>query len=289
MPTPGLYTVQASSEAWPNSGSQAERGLTEGWLLDVVLNSTGGEVANVSPSTATAFLSSGNGTTGGTGFYAVARRCRVAHAGGTSYGEVTAASFAAGETTVTFGEITSGATALSTTTISSAAVSAGYTGTDGPLYLRIDELQRIQLIVKTSAESVTSSTVLQNDDALTVPAGSNQRWAFDMFLYGQPSSSATNFVCDWTGPAGYAAFWTGQVVPNAASPTTSHDHFGTNDITTDFSFTVSTSTYFFLRGSGVFITGGTSGNFQFRWAQNTSSTGALTIQSASWISAYRIT
>lgn len=132
MPQPGPYTVQASSEAWPNAGSQAERGLAIGWIFDQTLNSTGGEATNCSPSTATAFLSSGDGTTGsGSSFYALTRKLRVIHAGGTAYCRVTAASYAAPVTTVTVGDFQSGTTSLSTASITSVAAAMDYWGSSG--------------------------------------------------------------------------------------------------------------------------------------------------------------
>jgi hypothetical protein len=117
-----LYTVQASSEAWPNAGSQAERALNIGFLPDAFLNSTGGETANISPSTATEFTSTGDQTA----IYTVGRRLRIIHGSAstdTTYAEVASATFGAGITTVHIRNITSGATALSTAAISVVGVS----------------------------------------------------------------------------------------------------------------------------------------------------------------------
>ena len=124
---PGQHIVQGSSDLWVESGAQAERSLNTGWTLDQYINSTGGLTSNGSPSTATAFLSTGDGTTGsGNGFYALGRRLRVVHTGGTFYGAVGNASLAGGQTTITVAMPEGGTTSLSTTAITSAAV--------GPLY-----------------------------------------------------------------------------------------------------------------------------------------------------------
>ena len=94
-------------------------------------------MSGAGPSTATAFLSTGDGTTGsGNGFYALGREARVIHTGGTAYAIVSAASLAAGETTVTLGTfLAGGTTSLSTTAITSAAVAYGWysTGQSGNL------------------------------------------------------------------------------------------------------------------------------------------------------------
>lgn len=121
---PGQYIVVASSEAWPESGAQAERALNTGWILDNGggISSTGGVVSGAGPSTAVAFLSTGDGTTGsGNGFYALGRVVRVVHTGGTTIARVSAASLAGGQTTVTIDSVVSGPTALSTVAVTTVA------------------------------------------------------------------------------------------------------------------------------------------------------------------------
>lgn len=133
MADPGLWLVQGSSDLWTNAGSQAERSLIAGWAADQYINSTGGFTSNAQPSTATAFLSTGDGTTGsGNSFYTLGRVIRVVHTGGTAYGVVTAASLAGGQTTVTVGGWQpAGTTSLSTTSITSASVGPLYVGVSG--------------------------------------------------------------------------------------------------------------------------------------------------------------
>ena len=124
MADPGQHLVAGSSDLWTNSGSQAERALNSGWILDNYINSTGGYATNAQPSTAVAFLSTGDGTTGsGNSFYALGRTVRVVHTGGTAYGRISASALAGGQTTVTLGTFyNGGTTSLSTTAITSAAV-----------------------------------------------------------------------------------------------------------------------------------------------------------------------
>lgn len=137
---PGQWIVVASSEAWPEAGAQAERALNTGWILDnASFSSTGGVVTGAGPSTATAFLSTGDGTTGsGNGFYALGREARVIHTGGTAYANVSAAAYSTTttQTTVTLGTfLAGGTTSLSTTAITTAAVAYGWysTGQTGNL------------------------------------------------------------------------------------------------------------------------------------------------------------
>ena len=136
MADPGQWLVQGSSDLWTNAGSQAERALNLGWIRDQLINSTGGFTTNATPSTAAAFISTGDGTTGsGNSFYALGRRIWVNHGGASTdntYAEISAAALAGGQTTVTIANITNGATALSTSAITSAAVGPTYSySTDG--------------------------------------------------------------------------------------------------------------------------------------------------------------
>lgn len=125
-----LYTVVVSSEAWPNAGSQAERTFNRGYGNDAFLTSTGGETANISPSTFAAFTSTGDQTA----VYVAGRRLRIVHGSAstdTTYCEVSSAALtgASTATTVTIRNITSGATALSTALITEVGVAPTYWST----------------------------------------------------------------------------------------------------------------------------------------------------------------
>lgn len=123
MPEVGLPLVQGSSDLWVLGGYGAEYSLNRGWLQDYAINSTGGRTTNCAPSTATAFLSTGDGTTGsGNSFYAIGRALQVVHSGGTAYPLVTSASYSTTtlQTTVGLGFFSSvGTTSLSTGGITS--------------------------------------------------------------------------------------------------------------------------------------------------------------------------
>ena len=165
---PGQHIVVASSEAWPEAGAQAERSLNTGWILDnTSFTSTGGVVSNASPSTAVAFLSTGDGTTGsGNGFYALNRRMRVVHAGGTAYGYVSAASLAGGQTTVTMTFQGGGTTSLSTASITSAAVGPLYGGVTGNYLGGLESIAETVL----SASAASISATLCHSVPLCMPA-----------------------------------------------------------------------------------------------------------------------
>lgn len=135
----GLSIAAPSSDAWAEMGAQAERALNTGWMPDQVITSTGGFSTLAAPSTSTAFLSSGDGTTGsGNGFWALGRTARVVHTGGTAYARISAAAYSTTtlQTTVTLGTfLAGGTTSLSTAAITSAAAALGFysTGQTGNL------------------------------------------------------------------------------------------------------------------------------------------------------------
>ena len=135
----GPAIAAPSSDAWAAMGSQAEQALATGWILDQAISSTGGLSTVAAPSTSTAFLSTGDGSTGsGNGFWAMGRLARVVHTGGTAYGRVSAAAYSttALQTTVTLGTfLAGGTTSLSTTAITTAAAALAFfsTGATGNL------------------------------------------------------------------------------------------------------------------------------------------------------------
>lgn len=171
----GLAIVQASSDAWPEAGAQAERALNTGWILDQSLTSTGGFTTAAAPSTATAFFSTGDGTTGsGNGFYALRRKVRVVHAGGSAYARVASAAYSTTllQTTVGLTDWQSGTTSLSTAAITTVAVAPVYFGSSGDApheaglrntgdMLYRDSTGVTRLVVGSSAQALFGGTVPQ--------------------------------------------------------------------------------------------------------------------------------
>jgi hypothetical protein len=131
---PGQHIVQASSEAWPEAGAQAERSLNTGWVLDQVVNSTGGLTTNARSINSTSFASTGDGTTGsGNSYYALYRKVRVVQGSTSIYCRVLSSSYSTTttETTVGVGDFQSATTALSTAAMTSVAVAPMYWGSSG--------------------------------------------------------------------------------------------------------------------------------------------------------------
>lgn len=121
------------------------------------------------------------------------------------------------------------------------------------------------LVRKTADESVTSSTVLQDDDSLLFAIPANETWEFTMTML-------------WTAPVGFDMKWT-FTWPGTGVVTTSWPLAGgTNPViqTVNVSGTESDldaiiSTLQMTTFHGSVANGGSPGTFQFRWAQDTSS------------------
>jgi len=120
---------------------------------------------------------------------------------------------------------------------------------------------------KAAAETVTSSTTLQDDDHLVIPIGSNEE--MDGFLIAQAVFGAGNGKIAFTVPSGCTITMSGTI---------SSAGFASADGTTAkaIAVTLTPSSYFTL-----LITvrnGANAGNIQFQFAQNTSDPTATTFK-----------
>lgn len=134
--------------------------------------------------------------------------------------------------------------------------------------------------MKTANESVTSSTVLQDDDHLFAPIVANRvYWVWCMIFYTGPSTGAggADLLMDWDGPTGTTFDWLSDSLGSATTASVSIVSRNLQTITsTPAAGTVSgVDTVAFVKG--VLTCGSTSGNFRLQWAQSNSSGTAVTI------------
>lgn len=139
---------------------------------------------------------------------------------------------------------------------------------------------------RTSTQSVTSSTTLVNDNALSVSVAANAVYLVELGLY-YDGDTAGDLKTGWTTPAGATisdALALGLSTTAAAS-------------TDDFTSGSSSVPSFGALGAGVrcaalfkylLTTAGTSGTLQFQWAQNTSSATATIMHAGSYLIAQRV-
>jgi hypothetical protein len=137
--------------------------------------------------------------------------------------------------------------------------------------------------VKSANETVTSSTAFQNDDELAFNIGSNERWAYFMYIQGNVGATP-DIKFRVTAPAGatcnvsFASQVAGiDTILSNRGCSTSSGNMGSGN--TDAYWTI----------AGYTSTGATSGSVQLQWAQNTSSATATTVNAGSYLLAFKET
>jgi len=138
---------------------------------------------------------------------------------------------------------------------------------------------------KTGAESVTSSTTVQNDDHLFFDIPANQTWRakYEILL---TAAGSTDARLKFTLPSGATASATGTYARASDNSTTE-----TSDATTEFVVTISNTANpthnallcIYLR----VVNSSTAGTVQLQWAQGTSNATSLTFRNRSGLLASR--
>lgn len=152
-------------------------------------------------------------------------------------------------------------------------------------FVRASDVE-IQWARKTSDESVTSSTTLQNDDTLLLPVRASSVYRFTA-LVGYVGNTTGDIKLGFTFPSGATCHWAGK------GASSSDDGYGTTGASkhsavfgevsgTATSFAGSTSNLAVLI-EGILITGTTAGNLTLQWAQNTSNGTATTVKAGSFL------
>lgn len=157
---------------------------------------------------------------------------------------------------------------------------------------RIDNIEALPsgFVRKIADESVTSSTVMQNDDVLAFSVTAGKNYYFDMVVVANSTSSAIDMKVGFTFPAGKMSYGVMGMDPAVASGVVGAGAWSASDDTVTsggniISVGVGAATP--PLGTTVRITGQfqctTSGTVQFQWAQNTSTASALTVKSGSFL------
>lgn len=148
-----------------------------------------------------------------------------------------------------------------------------------------------QYVEKTADEMVESSVTLQNDDHLVLALGTNQTWRLTMHLFmtTENNNEAPDFLGGWTLPSGATISFSQNCMSNSATGVGSHAPFfasnyqsggGSSGMLCGILSTVDTSASP-LFVEGIVKTGGTSGNLQLQWAQNSSNADGTIVKAES--------
>jgi hypothetical protein len=141
---------------------------------------------------------------------------------------------------------------------------------------------------KTANESVTSSTVMQNDDELFVSVVANSVYEVSGYLRFD-GATAADVDLQFTGPAG-ATFSAGVNRLSSAAATTSDD---VTDSLEDLSTAVAhgclgVGVPSIVMVQGILIVAGTAGTFRLQWCQHASSATASRCLTRSYITLRRV-
>ncbi|MBL8000104.1 MAG: hypothetical protein JNL32_15895, partial [Candidatus Kapabacteria bacterium] len=152
--------------------------------------------------------------------------------------------------------------------------------TNGSGALSWSSVGAITFVRKTSDESVTNSTSLQNDDDLDFSIGANQTWEVEVMMRVYGGNGDIKFAL--TLPAG-ASMWVSACGDENGS---ADDYLEMTVSGTGYAFNPSGPWNLSTTGSlvhlkGVVVTGGTAGTVQLRWAQNVSDGTATVVKSMS--------
>lgn len=144
-------------------------------------------------------------------------------------------------------------------------------------------------VYKTADESVTSSTALQNDDHLVMAIAANEVWRYSADLFWEADGTG-DIKFAFTGPAGVTEMrlWHGFGTDGAG---------GTNNEDTTYTGSGTVCGSHQGQGAGTvrhtilggyIANGGTAGNLQLQWAQNTSNAVASIMKKYSSLLAWRL-
>jgi hypothetical protein len=145
-----------------------------------------------------------------------------------------------------------------------------------------------KVAVKSSSQSVTSSTTLVNDSALVLSVAANAVYEVTAHIV-YDGSTAGDFKPGFTGPAGATLTWVGMGLGSGAStPIESASHNAQTLSDTGAVGALGAGTSLVVPIHGVLTTAGTAGNFQFQFAQLTSDATATRVLAGSTLILRRI-
>jgi len=141
-------------------------------------------------------------------------------------------------------------------------------------------------VEKSADESVTSSTALQNDDALVAAVAANATYLFFCYLdYEGGTGGSSDLKFSWSVPA--SATLRFSLIGSDSSATTMVSTTK-SDSTSYTGRTAGAATLQANVQIGTLVTSSTAGNLQLQWAQNTSSGTATKVHAQSFLALWRI-
>jgi len=139
-----------------------------------------------------------------------------------------------------------------------------------------------QLTRKTADEIINNSTTLQNDDHLVFAIGANETWLFMLLIIYSSPGLGPSFKADITVPAG------GTLMSGWRGNATVQSQFIALAASVSAVWVTTAGVQLSLAAHGIVRNGGTAGNVQLRWAQNTATVEDTKVYTDSHILAHRL-
>lgn len=156
----------------------------------------------------------------------------------------------------------------------------GTASTDAVTKAQLDALSAF--VLKTSDESVISSTSLQDDNQLLLAVAANTTYLMDLLIIVN-SPTAADLKLGWSGPSGATLEWATNAPHTAQtnfdSSTISVNRLGIGSAADAAGF----GSDVIFRPSGLLIVSSTAGTLTFRWAQTTSTASNTTVKANSFL------
>ena len=136
---------------------------------------------------------------------------------------------------------------------------------------------------KTSDETVNNSSTLQDDDALLLAMAANETWFFSVTIFFI-SSGVADFKVTLTSPTGSTLLHgCTQAQVNSAGGVQECNALASG-VAFAYSGTGSNESLFL---TGIVVNGGTAGNLQLQWAQNTAEVSDTKVLTNSYLEAHK--
>ncbi|WP_459805010.1 hypothetical protein [Herbidospora sp. RD11066] len=152
----------------------------------------------------------------------------------------------------------------------------------------MNAMPRMDWVVKTADESVTSSGSVQSDDHLFISVGVNSRYAVDGLIIYEAHTTG-DFMFGWLAPSGATFGWLVDVGDPAGTSTymaVARQWTTGAGVVTAPGLGAGALLTFPVRG--LLTTAGSSGSLQFRWGQGTSHATPTIVRAGSFLRLHKI-
>jgi hypothetical protein len=142
--------------------------------------------------------------------------------------------------------------------------------------------------LKTSDESVASSTTLQNDDQLVLSVAANAKYRMIGYIvYDGAADPAGGLKLQFTGPSGATMPWTnfGANISGASQYNVVVEQLAA---ASPRSVPTNNGVLMSCAPKGLLVVSSTAGSLQLKWAQNSSSATATVVKANSWLELVRV-